>query len=75
MLRFVLGIFAVLHDLVHLWYVTLSQRPVNFQPDMGWAGESWLLVSLLGDVATRWLTNIPYGLATLGFVAGSFDES
>jgi hypothetical protein len=75
MLRFVLGILVVLHDLVHLWYVTLSQRPVSFQPDMGWAGKSWLLVSQLGDMATRWLTNMPYALAALGFVSGSFDES
>jgi hypothetical protein len=64
------GIFIVLHGLVHLWYVTLSQRLVEFQPEMGWTGESWLFSPLLGDAATRWLATVLYGLATLGFVMG-----
>jgi hypothetical protein len=40
MLRILFGIFVVLHGLVHLWYVVLSQRLVEFQADMGWTGES-----------------------------------
>ncbi len=70
MLRFLIGVFIVLHGLVHLWYVTLSQRLVEFQPEMGWSGESWLLSPLLGDAATRSLATVLYGLATLGFVIG-----
>jgi hypothetical protein len=53
-----------------LWYVTLSQRLVEFQPDMGWTGKSWLFSTLLGDAATRWLATVLYGLVTLGFVIG-----
>jgi hypothetical protein len=63
MFRVLFGIFVVLHGLVHLWYVVLSRRLVEFQADMGWTGESWLFSPLFGDGATRWL-------ATHGFVAG-----
>jgi hypothetical protein len=70
MSRFLFGIFIVLHGLVHLWYVTLSQRLVEFQPEMGWSGESWLFSPWLGDAATRSLATVLYGLATLGFVIG-----
>ena len=31
---------AGLVGLLHLWYVTLSQRWTEFQPEMGWTGES-----------------------------------
>ncbi|NIV29154.1 MAG: hypothetical protein GWN58_06480 [Anaerolineae bacterium] len=70
MLAFLYGIFVLLHGLVHLWYVTLSQQWVEFQPEMGWTGESWLFSPLLGDGATRGLATVLYSLATLGFVAG-----
>jgi hypothetical protein len=70
MLAFLYGIFVFLHGLVHLWYVTLSQRWVAFTPEMGWTGESWLLSPLLGDGATRGLATALYSLATLGFLAG-----
>jgi hypothetical protein len=70
MLRFLYGTFALLHGLVHLWYVTLSQRWVAFQPEMGWTGESWLFSPLLSDGAVRGLATALYSLATLGFVVG-----
>jgi hypothetical protein len=70
MFRVLFGIFVVLHGLVHLWYVVLSQRLVEFQADMGWTGESWIFSPLFGDDTTRWLATVLYGLATLGFVAG-----
>jgi hypothetical protein len=31
MSRFLFGVFIVLHGLVHVWYLTLSQRLVEFQ--------------------------------------------
>jgi hypothetical protein len=70
MLRILFGVFILSHGLVHLWYVTLSQRLVQFQPEMGWTGESWLFSPLLGDAATRLLATVLYSLAALGFVAG-----
>lgn len=70
MFRFFIGLFIVLHGLVHLWYFTLSQRLVEFQAEMGWTGRSWILTNLIGDAATRSLASVLYVLATLGLVAG-----
>jgi hypothetical protein len=70
MIKVLTGIFVVLHGLVHLWYLTLSQGWVEFQADMGWTGKSWLFTNLLGDQPTRTFTSLAYILATLGFVAG-----
>ena len=69
MMKFLTGTFIVLHGLVHLWYLTLSQRWVTFQADMGWSGESWLFTNLLGDQTTRALASVAYTLAAIGFVA------
>ena len=70
MLKLLSGIFIVLHGLVHLWYVVLSYGLVEFQPDMGWTGESWLLSGLLGESLARSLAGVLYIAATLAFVAG-----
>ena len=70
MVRTFIGVFIILHGLVHLWYVTLSQRLVAFQPEMGWTGESRVLTGLLGDATARLVATVLYALATLGFVAG-----
>jgi len=43
---------------------------VEFEPDMGWTSESWLLFGLLGEAATRRLAGVVLSLATVGFVVG-----
>jgi hypothetical protein len=68
MLRFLLGLFIVLHGLTHLWFFTLSQRLVAFQLAMGWTGRSWLFSNLLGDATTRALASVLFVLATIAFV-------
>lgn len=68
MLRFLSAIFIILHGLVHLWYVVLSLELVEFEPEMGWTSQSWLLSRLLGDPATRKLASVLFTLATLVFV-------
>ena len=68
MLRFVISLFIVLHGLVHLWYFTLSQRLVEFKPEMGWSGRSWIFTNFLGDSTTRSLASVLYVLATIAFV-------
>jgi hypothetical protein len=70
MVRFLIGAFFVLHGLVHMWYVVLSQGLVEFEVEMGWTGESWLMTRLLGDAATRSVASVLYALSTVGFVAG-----
>jgi hypothetical protein len=77
MLRFLVGIFVILHGLVHLWYVVLSQRLVEFQAEMGWTGRSWLLTGLIGDSSARLLASVVYALAAVAFIGsgiGLFTE-
>jgi hypothetical protein len=62
------GIFLILHGLVHLWYLTLSQGWVEFQPDMGWTGHSWLLSNFLADRVARSLASVLYVLAAVALV-------
>ena len=69
MWRFLIGLFIVLHGLVHLWYVVLSQRLIEFRPEMGWTARSWLLSNLFGDTTTRSLASVLYVLAAIALVA------
>ena len=69
MLRTLFGLFVILHGLVHLWPFVLSQGLVEYTPEMGWTGESWLLTGILGDGATRTLASVLYALAMVVFVA------
>lgn len=64
-----IGIFVVLHGLVHLWYVTLSLQLVEFQPAMGWTGSSWLLPATLQTAAGRPLASLLFAAATITFAA------
>jgi len=68
MFRFLIGLFVILHGLVHLWYFTLSQRLVEFKPEMGWTGKSWIFSNLLGDSTTRSLASILLVLVAIVFV-------
>jgi hypothetical protein len=70
MSSFLFGLFVILHGAVHLWFFTLSQRLVRFQPPMGWSGESWFFTDLLGDAATRALGGVLLLLATAIFLIG-----
>lgn len=68
MFHFLFGLFIILHGLVHLWYFTLSQRLVEFKPEMGWAGKSWLLSNFIGDSNTQSLASALFVLAAIAFV-------
>jgi hypothetical protein len=70
MLRLVIGVFMVLHGLVHLLYAGHSRRLFELRPDMAWPDGSWAFSKLLGESATRTLASVLYLLATIGFVAG-----
>ncbi len=69
MLNPLIGLFIILHGLVHFWFFTLSRRLVEFQPEMGWTGDSWLLSKLLEEPALRFLASVLYALAAIAFVA------
>jgi hypothetical protein len=65
----ILGIFVFLHGLVHFWYVTLSQGWVEYQADMGWTGQSWLLSGFVPSGARGLAATIFYALAGIAFAA------
>ncbi|UCC89495.1 MAG: hypothetical protein JSV81_09335 [Anaerolineales bacterium] len=69
---FLIGVFVVLHGLVHLLYFGQSRRFFELQPGMLWPDGSWAFSRLLGDQATRLLASIACLLAAIGFVAGGF---
>ena len=69
MLRFIVGIFIVLHGLVHLLYFGQSQRLFELQPGMTWPAGSWAFSKTLGDETTRLLATVFLVLAAVGFVA------
>lgn len=71
MLRVLAGVFLILHGLVHLWYFTLSQRLVTFQPEMGWTGRSWLLSRFVQESSLRTIASALYVLAAIAFIFGS----
>ncbi len=65
-----LGIFLILHGLVHLLYAGQSGRLFELRSGMLWPDGSWLFSALLGDSPTRYLASISLGLAALGFLVG-----
>jgi uncharacterized membrane protein YphA (DoxX/SURF4 family) len=70
LLRLVVGVFVVLHGLVHLLYFGQSRRLFELQPGMTWPDGSWAFSRLLGKDNTRWLAAIACVLASIGFLVG-----
>ena len=71
MARIIVGVFLILHGLVHLLYFGQSARYFELQPGLIWPAGSWAFSRPLGDNATRTLANILCVLAALGFVIGA----
>ena len=69
-MKFVLGIFIVLHGLVHLLYFGHSAGYFELKPGMLWPDGSWAFSRILGDETTRSLASVLLVVATVGFVAG-----
>ena len=67
--RIVLGIFMVLHGLVHMLYFGHGLRFFEL-PDLAWPDGSWAFGWLPGVDPARWLAAGANVLAMLGFVAG-----
>ena len=68
--QYAIGAFLVLHGLVHLWYVVLSQGWVQVEDAMGWNGESWLLTGVLPEGLLLNLASVLYVAVAAGFLAG-----
>jgi len=65
-----LGIFMVLHGLVHLLYLGQSARLFELQPGMGWPDGSWASAKLIGNEATRVVASVSLVLASMGYIGG-----
>ena len=69
-MRIALGLFLVLHGLVHLLYAGHSLRLFELRPGLSWPDSSWTFSRLLGVKTTRLLAFIILIRVTLGFLAG-----
>ncbi len=69
-MRFMLGVFIVLHGLVHLLYFGQSARYFELKPGMVWPDGSWTFSRFLGNEVVRNLANISLALAALGLIVG-----
>jgi hypothetical protein len=70
MVRIIVGVFIVLHGLVHLLYFGQSRRLFELRPGLVWPDGSWAFSKLLGEERTRWLASVSCALAAIGFMAG-----
>jgi hypothetical protein len=69
-MRFVLGVFIVLHGIVHLLYFGQSARYFELKPGMVWPDGSWAFSKLLGNEAVRNLASISLILVAVGLIVG-----
>jgi hypothetical protein len=70
MLRITLGIFVVLHGLVHLLYAGHSARLFELQASMAWPDGAWAFSGVLENATLRILASSGCALAGAVFVAG-----
>jgi len=65
------GIFLILHALVHLLYPGQALRFFELRPGLTWPDGSWAFSGLLGEAVTRNLAAVFLAVTALGFLAGS----
>lgn len=70
MINILIGVFFVLHGVVHLLYFGQSARIFELQPGMVWPDGSWALSHLLGEGGARNLTGALLVLAAASFLVG-----
>ena len=68
MLTIVMGIFFILHGLVHLLYAGQSLRYFQLRPGMAWPDGAWLFSRLFSDPTIRLLAAVLLALAAIDFV-------
>ena len=57
-MRIILGIFFVLHGLVHMLYFGQSIRLFELSPGLLWPDSSWAFSRIMGNQNTRLLASI-----------------
>ncbi len=64
------GIFLILHGLVHLLYLGQSMKWYELGKGMTWPENSWVFSRLFGNQATRLIASTSCVTAALVFVVG-----
>jgi membrane-associated HD superfamily phosphohydrolase len=67
-MSFLVGVFLVLHGLVHLFYVGQGLRLFELEESMSWPDGSWLFSRILGTDSVRVVAAALCAIATAGFV-------
>ena len=67
--KYILGIFSILHGLVHLLYLGQSVRYFELQPGMQWPDSAWAFSRIVGNESIRVLGAFLLVFAAAGFVA------
>ena len=67
-MNILVGVFLVLHGLVHLLYSGQAARLFVLQPGMTWPNGSWAVSGLFGVEPARILASVACALAAIGFV-------
>lgn len=65
----IIGVFMVLHGLVHLLYFGQSARYFELQSGLTWPDGAWVFSKPLGNETTRILASVFLIVAASGFVA------
>ena len=65
-----LGIFFILHAIVHLLYAGQALRFFELRPDLTWPDGAWAFSRLLGDEFTRTLAAVFLAVTAVSFLAG-----
>jgi hypothetical protein len=68
MAKIIIGIFIILHGLVHLLYFGQSKKSFELRPGMIWPDDSWLFSKKLGIERTRVFASILCILVAIGFI-------
>jgi hypothetical protein len=68
MIKIALGIFFILHGLVHFLYFGQSARIFELKPGMVWPEGTWALSKFIGSASVRNLAGILLIIAAMGFI-------
>ncbi len=66
-----LGVFIILHAMVHLLYAGHTLRFFELRPGLTWPDGDWAFSRFLGDETARRLAAVLLALTALGFFAGA----
>ena len=69
-MKILLGVFILLHGLIHLMYFGHAARYFEMKPGMLWPDGSWIFSRFLVEAAVRNLASISLILAAVGLVIG-----